>query len=193
MQKLDGGGRRKMFFDVLRAQNDRLFHSDLRISEGRMRHAFTAGTRPASRESRGVMRKINCNALALSVLGKEFPKNAALNASWPWRKLSRCTMASICLSVKTAALAPIRQLMIPKTTPHVPKIHAMLFVEAPMACNMPISRFLSLTSRVRSEMILQQATRRMMAATREKRYLSLWNCCRRSLAKSYSLNVVTFQ
>ena len=72
-----------------------------------------------------------------------------------------------------ARVPPIRQLSSPIVIPQSPKIAAILPKEAPIDCKMAISFFLSFTKRTRREITLQQATRRIIAAIKRKRVLSL--------------------
>ena len=58
-------------------------HSDLKIEEGESLLALIAGIRPAAKDITGVAIKMNKRASMLSLLGRVFPKKAALKAAWP--------------------------------------------------------------------------------------------------------------
>ena len=135
--------------------------------------ALRAGISPAARQRMGVAMRIKKRASQLSWLGREVPKKAGLKAALPWMALSNATRLSRCLKVKIAPKDPNRQLKMPTVVPQIPKIAAMLKEEAPIDWRIAISFLLSFTRRRRSEMILEQATIRIIAAMRRKRVRSL--------------------
>ena len=72
-----------------------------------------------------------------------------------------------------AAMLPKKHPSIPIMTPQRAKIEAMLLNEAPIDWRIAISLFLSCTKRTKREMMLEQATIKMMEAMIKSKIRSL--------------------